>query len=266
MLWQIIGDLEPRGFARYKEVALGAHTGVVIEAAERNSEFRRATWAVYNRRTADTAKSAMKSGRRFEIFDQLFPLYPFEILDANTCAAAKGRTMSLSAVRTMAMAAAHQLASDFVFHTATQTTSSNDPHANLRIHWTVDPDRIVATDWSGTQVPDPFVFICECSLQRLSPRKLFRRLSNADFLRHDRVVGRVVVRRRFADHHHDCAHGLVGVLDLDHIADLGDVSKIVDARNRVVCAGMFTPQVDPDTYRGHGCIKLYRKRLLAGMI
>ena len=60
MLRSIIGDLKPGRFARYEEVAFGAHTWVVIEAAKGNSEFRGAFRAVDNWRTADTAKPAMK--------------------------------------------------------------------------------------------------------------------------------------------------------------------------------------------------------------
>jgi hypothetical protein len=52
---------KPGGFARYEEVAFGAYTWVIIETAESNSEFRDAIRAVYNRRTADATKPAMKS-------------------------------------------------------------------------------------------------------------------------------------------------------------------------------------------------------------
>ena len=49
MLRQIVGDLEPGGFARHEEVALGAYTWVIVKAAKSNSEFRGALRAVYNR-------------------------------------------------------------------------------------------------------------------------------------------------------------------------------------------------------------------------
>ena len=48
VLWQVVGDLKPGGFARYKEVAFGPYTGVVIETAKGDSEFRGAIGAVYN--------------------------------------------------------------------------------------------------------------------------------------------------------------------------------------------------------------------------
>jgi hypothetical protein len=62
VLRQVVGDLKPWGFARYEEVAFGAYTWVIIEAAKSNSEFRGAIRSVYNRRTAEAAKSAMESG------------------------------------------------------------------------------------------------------------------------------------------------------------------------------------------------------------
>jgi hypothetical protein len=61
VLWKIVGDLKPRGFARHKEVALRAYTRVIIETTKSNSEFRGAIRAVYNWRTADAAKPATKS-------------------------------------------------------------------------------------------------------------------------------------------------------------------------------------------------------------
>src|SRR5215469_18642428 len=48
VLRQIVGDLEPGGFARYEEVAFGAYTWVIIKTAKSNSEFRGAIRAVYN--------------------------------------------------------------------------------------------------------------------------------------------------------------------------------------------------------------------------
>jgi hypothetical protein len=61
VLWQIVGDLKPEGFARHEEVAFGAYTWVIIETAKSNSEFRSAIRAIYSWRTADAAKPAMKS-------------------------------------------------------------------------------------------------------------------------------------------------------------------------------------------------------------
>jgi hypothetical protein len=61
VLWQIAGDLKPGSLARHEKVAFGAYTRVIIEAAKGNSEFRGATRAVHNWRTADAAKPAMKS-------------------------------------------------------------------------------------------------------------------------------------------------------------------------------------------------------------
>jgi hypothetical protein len=49
VLRQIVSDLKPGGFARYEEVALRAHTWVIIETTKSNSEFRSAIRAVYNR-------------------------------------------------------------------------------------------------------------------------------------------------------------------------------------------------------------------------
>ena len=119
MLRQIVGDLQPGGLARYEEVAFGACTRVIIETTQSNSEFRGVLWAVYNRRTADAAKPAVKSGRGLKVFDQLHPLHPLEIFDTDAGTAAKRSAVSLAAVRTMAMAAAHQWTGDFIFHTAT---------------------------------------------------------------------------------------------------------------------------------------------------
>ena len=48
MLRQIIGDLEPGRFARYVEVAFGPYTGVIVESAKSNSEFRGAFGAVHD--------------------------------------------------------------------------------------------------------------------------------------------------------------------------------------------------------------------------
>jgi hypothetical protein len=61
MLRQIVSDRKPGSFARYEEVALGAYTGVIIETAKSNSEFRGAIGAVDNWRTADAAKPATKT-------------------------------------------------------------------------------------------------------------------------------------------------------------------------------------------------------------
>ena len=69
MLRQIVGDLEPGGFACYEEVPFGAYSRVIIQTAKSNAEFRGAFRAVYNRRAADAAKSATKSGRGFKVFD-----------------------------------------------------------------------------------------------------------------------------------------------------------------------------------------------------
>jgi hypothetical protein len=99
-------------------VTFGAYNRVIVEAAQSNSEFRGELWAVYNRRTADAAKSAMKSRRGFKVFDQFLPLNPSEIFDTNARSAAKGSTVRLSTVGTMTMARAHQWTRYFVFHTA----------------------------------------------------------------------------------------------------------------------------------------------------
>ena len=69
MLRQIVGDLKPGGFARCVEVAFGAYAWVIIEPAKSNPEFRDAIRAVYNRRTADAAKPAMRSRGRFKVCD-----------------------------------------------------------------------------------------------------------------------------------------------------------------------------------------------------
>ena len=79
-------------------MAFGAYSGVIIETAKSNSEFRGALGTVYNWRTADAAKPAVKSGRGFKVFDQLLPLHPTEIFDTNAGAAAEGSAMSLSTV------------------------------------------------------------------------------------------------------------------------------------------------------------------------
>jgi len=79
-------------------VAFGAYTWVIVEAAKSNSKFRGALRAVYNRRTADAAKPAMKSRRGFKVFDQFLPLNPSEIFDTDARTAAKGSAVSLSAV------------------------------------------------------------------------------------------------------------------------------------------------------------------------
>jgi hypothetical protein len=98
VLRQIVSDLKPRCFARHEEVTFGAYTWVIIETAKRNSEFRGAIRAVYNRRTTDAAKSTTKSRRGFKVFDQLLPVHPVEIFDTDPRTAAKGSTVSLSAV------------------------------------------------------------------------------------------------------------------------------------------------------------------------
>ena len=49
MLRQIVGDLEPGGFACYEEVPFGAYSRVIIQTAKSNSEFRGAIRTVYNR-------------------------------------------------------------------------------------------------------------------------------------------------------------------------------------------------------------------------
>jgi len=69
VLRQIVGDLEPGGFACYEEVPFGAYSRVIIQTAKSNAEFRGAFRAVYNRRAADPAESATKSGRGFKVFD-----------------------------------------------------------------------------------------------------------------------------------------------------------------------------------------------------
>ena len=61
VLWQVVGDLKPGGFARHEEVAFRAYNRVIIETAKSNSEFRSAIRAVYNWRTADAAKPATKT-------------------------------------------------------------------------------------------------------------------------------------------------------------------------------------------------------------
>ena len=48
MLRQIVGDLEPGGFAPYVEVAFGPYTWVIVESAKSNSEFRGAFRAVHD--------------------------------------------------------------------------------------------------------------------------------------------------------------------------------------------------------------------------
>ena len=98
MLRQIIGDLEPGGFARHVEVAFGTYAWVIIETAKSNSEFRGALGAVYNRRTTDTAKTPVKSRRGFKVCYKILSLYPLEVFDADARTAAKGSAMGLSAV------------------------------------------------------------------------------------------------------------------------------------------------------------------------
>ena len=69
MLREIVGNLKPGGFACYKKVAFRADPRVIIETAESNAEFRSAIGTVYNRRTTDAAKPAMKSRRGLEVFN-----------------------------------------------------------------------------------------------------------------------------------------------------------------------------------------------------
>jgi hypothetical protein len=118
VLRQVVGDLEPGGFARYVEVKFRAYTRVIIETAESNAEFRNPVRAVYDRRTADAAKPAMKSWRRFKVFYDISPVYKLEIFDANAGSAAEGSAMGLPAIRTMTMTAAHQRSGYFIFDTA----------------------------------------------------------------------------------------------------------------------------------------------------
>jgi hypothetical protein len=49
VLREIIGNLEPQGFARRVEVAFGMYTWVIIETAKSNSKFEGAFGAFYNR-------------------------------------------------------------------------------------------------------------------------------------------------------------------------------------------------------------------------
>ena len=48
VLWQIVGDLKPGGFARDIEVAFGAYNRIIIETAQSDSQFRRTIRPVHD--------------------------------------------------------------------------------------------------------------------------------------------------------------------------------------------------------------------------
>ena len=93
----------------YRDGALGSRSASGVPRAE----------FIYNRRAADATEASEDTRRGFVERHQIFALYPFEIADLDTGAAAKRGSVLFAAHRAMTVARRHKRTADLVFDAAT---------------------------------------------------------------------------------------------------------------------------------------------------
>src|SRR5688572_19475344 len=111
---------------RDEHVPLWLDARVVVQCAERQAvEGRLEIEAAKQRRPADTAKSAVRTGRRFIEGDKFCALRPAKVTCFDTCATAKCCAVRLAAHRAMTVEGATERAGDLISHSSAKATASN---------------------------------------------------------------------------------------------------------------------------------------------
>jgi hypothetical protein len=127
---QVIGNLEPTGFAADKDVALGAHSGIIVQRPERDAKFTESLRmagdqpeirlrSIQNRRAAYATKPPAIAWRRLVVRNQRFALNPLEVGSTDARPAAKCGPLLFATQRAMAVQRAQKWSGDFEFDTAT---------------------------------------------------------------------------------------------------------------------------------------------------
>src|SRR5688572_2946051 len=116
----------PRSLVRDEHVPLWPDARVVVQCAERQAvEGRLEIEAAKQRRPADTAKSAVRTGRRLIEGEKLRALRPAKVTCFDACAAAKGCAVRLAAHRAMTVERATEWTGDLIPHASAKAAASN---------------------------------------------------------------------------------------------------------------------------------------------
>jgi hypothetical protein len=109
-----------------EHVPLWLDARVVVQCAERQAvEGRLEIEAAKQRRPADAAKSAVRTGRRLIEGDKFSALRPAKVACFDTCATAKCGAVRLPAHRAMTVERATERTGDLISHSSAKAAASN---------------------------------------------------------------------------------------------------------------------------------------------
>jgi hypothetical protein len=114
MLCQVVGDLEPLGFASHEDVAGRPNSWIVIQYGDRNAVLAcgldivrqrlvTSRELVQDRRPASSTEAAEHPGRRFVEVDEVVSSNPSKVILVDPNTAAECGTVLFPAIETMAV-------------------------------------------------------------------------------------------------------------------------------------------------------------------